>query len=169
MFSNCTAWYGWYVSVRPLIGTWTAHYRVIPPIRVKKREKKRENLEIQHCSPNLDPLPVGFSVLRRENLQRSRGEGPMRRLLIEASQGDFFSLRRLLEEKTFLLPITMPQENEATPHSPVRGDEASPRPARGEEASPRPARGRSRRLVQRGETRRCLIPMLGDSGFDGTA
>ncbi|RZS02725.1 hypothetical protein BHM03_00032796, partial [Ensete ventricosum] len=70
----------------------------------KKREKKRENLEIQHCSPNLDPLPVGFSVLRRENLQRSQGEGPMRGLLIEASQGDFFSLRRLLEEKTFLLP-----------------------------------------------------------------
>ncbi|RRT47122.1 hypothetical protein B296_00053951 [Ensete ventricosum] len=72
--------------------------------RKKKREKKRENLEIQHCSPNLDPLPVGFSVLRRENLQRSLGEGLMRGLLIEASQGDFFSLRRLLEEKTFLLP-----------------------------------------------------------------
>ncbi|RWW39958.1 hypothetical protein BHE74_00054665 [Ensete ventricosum] len=78
----------------------------LPVDRYKKREKKRENLEIQHCSPNLDPLPVGFSVLRRENLQRSQGEGPMRGLLIEASQGDFFSLRRLLEEKTFLLPTT---------------------------------------------------------------
>ncbi|RWW44086.1 hypothetical protein BHE74_00050185 [Ensete ventricosum] len=34
--------------------------------RKKKREKKEENLEIQHCSPDPDPLPAGFSVLREE-------------------------------------------------------------------------------------------------------
>ncbi|RWW43095.1 hypothetical protein BHE74_00051278, partial [Ensete ventricosum] len=42
--------------------------------RKKKREKKRENLEIRCCSPNPDPSFTGFSTLRGENLRRSRGE-----------------------------------------------------------------------------------------------
>ncbi|RWV99144.1 hypothetical protein BHE74_00041238 [Ensete ventricosum] len=42
--------------------------------RQKKREKKRENLEIRHCSPNPDLSPAGFSTLHRENLRRTCGE-----------------------------------------------------------------------------------------------
>ncbi|RRT79580.1 hypothetical protein B296_00017615 [Ensete ventricosum] len=42
--------------------------------RKKKREKKRDNLEIRCCSPDLDPSPASFSVLRVENLRRSWGE-----------------------------------------------------------------------------------------------
>ncbi|RRT68710.1 hypothetical protein B296_00036014 [Ensete ventricosum] len=63
----------------------------------KKREKKRENLEIRCCSPDVDPSPASFSALRGENKT-------MCRLLTEASWGDFFSPRGLLEEKTFSLP-----------------------------------------------------------------
>ncbi|RWV82232.1 hypothetical protein GW17_00056283 [Ensete ventricosum] len=40
----------------------------------KKREKERENLEIRRCSIDPDPSPIGFLVLRGENLQRSWGE-----------------------------------------------------------------------------------------------
>ncbi|RRT55690.1 hypothetical protein B296_00045242 [Ensete ventricosum] len=56
-------------------------------IGMKKREKRRENLEIQCCSPDPNPSPTGFSALRRENL------------LAKASQGDFFFPCRLLGEK----------------------------------------------------------------------
>ncbi|RWW32574.1 hypothetical protein GW17_00002744 [Ensete ventricosum] len=48
--------------------------------REKKREKKRENLEIRRCSPDPDPSPVGFSTLRRENLRRSREENDAQRM-----------------------------------------------------------------------------------------
>ncbi|RWW53559.1 hypothetical protein BHE74_00039940 [Ensete ventricosum] len=35
----------------------------------KKSEKKRGNLEIRRCSPDLDPSPAGFLAFRRENLR----------------------------------------------------------------------------------------------------
>ncbi|RWW61589.1 hypothetical protein BHE74_00031350 [Ensete ventricosum] len=66
---------------------------------IKKREKKRENLDIRHYSPDPDPSLAGFSMLRRENLRRSRGEGMTSGLLAESLQGDLFSL---LEEKKHL-------------------------------------------------------------------
>ncbi|RWW21312.1 hypothetical protein GW17_00014538 [Ensete ventricosum] len=37
--------------------------------RKKKKENKRDNLEIQPCSPDPDPSPAGFSVFRKENLR----------------------------------------------------------------------------------------------------
>ncbi|RWW05903.1 hypothetical protein GW17_00030801 [Ensete ventricosum] len=52
---------------RPILGS-------ISRGRKKKREKKRENLEIRHCSPDPDSSPASFSVLRGENLWRLRGE-----------------------------------------------------------------------------------------------
>ncbi|RWV82929.1 hypothetical protein GW17_00055532 [Ensete ventricosum] len=74
------------------------------PVQAKKREKKRENLEIRRCSPDPNPSPAGFSMLHGENLRRSQGEGTTQGLLTEASRGDFFSPRGLFGEKTFLLP-----------------------------------------------------------------
>ncbi|RZR96947.1 hypothetical protein BHM03_00026044 [Ensete ventricosum] len=44
-----------YIPVRPQIDTWTACYWAVPPIGAKKREKKRENLEIRRCSLDHDP------------------------------------------------------------------------------------------------------------------
>ncbi|RWW45787.1 hypothetical protein BHE74_00048344 [Ensete ventricosum] len=43
-----------------------------------KKEKKRENMEIWHCSPDLDLSPASFLALREENLRRSRGENDAR-------------------------------------------------------------------------------------------
>ncbi|RWW61848.1 hypothetical protein BHE74_00031067 [Ensete ventricosum] len=63
------------------------------PREKEKREKERENLEIRRCSPDLDPLLVGFSTLRGENLWRSR-EGMMHELLAEASRGEDVSSPR---------------------------------------------------------------------------
>ncbi|RWW11772.1 hypothetical protein GW17_00024598 [Ensete ventricosum] len=57
--------------------------------RKEKRKKKRENLEIQCCSPNLNPSPVGFSALRKENLWQSRGEETSPRILQNLSYSCF--------------------------------------------------------------------------------
>ncbi|RRT61993.1 hypothetical protein B296_00020350 [Ensete ventricosum] len=67
------------------------HHAVVPRVgpgpavteergtRKKKREKKRENLEIRCCSPDPDPSLAGFSVLRGE-------KKTMRGLLAKASR-----------------------------------------------------------------------------------
>ncbi|RWW57820.1 hypothetical protein BHE74_00035367 [Ensete ventricosum] len=64
-----TAHIGWYVTIRPQTDTRTIRYRAVllieaifallPPKngRKKKREKKRENLEIRHYFPDPDPCP----------------------------------------------------------------------------------------------------------------
>ncbi|RWW87524.1 hypothetical protein BHE74_00003644 [Ensete ventricosum] len=57
--------------------------------RKEKRKKKRENLEIQCCSPNLNPSPIGFSALRKENLWQSRGEETSPRILQNLSYSCF--------------------------------------------------------------------------------
>ncbi|RRT53818.1 hypothetical protein B296_00049592 [Ensete ventricosum] len=69
------------ITVSTVIGHYRAvtidfdHRRLISgSINQGKQKKKRENLEIRHCSPDLDPSPAGFLVLRWENLRQSQGE-----------------------------------------------------------------------------------------------
>ncbi|RWW67169.1 hypothetical protein BHE74_00025399 [Ensete ventricosum] len=96
----------------------------------KKREKKRENMEIWHCSPNPDVSPTGFSVLPKENLRQSRGE--------ENDTRRMGFLRRLQEE---ISSPRMGRRNEAT--SPTKSQPAlvlepqSSKEKRGKTSAPR--------------------------------
>ncbi|RWW76335.1 hypothetical protein BHE74_00015585 [Ensete ventricosum] len=123
--SNRTARYGRYIPVCPLTSMRTARYQAVPPIgvvsprekkknREKTREKKRENLEIQRCSPDPD-LSLVASRCFAGRIFADRGEKKTTRDVQTSCRG--FTGRFLLPARTYRGEETSPcvgRRNEAT-------------------------------------------------------
>ncbi|RRT81605.1 hypothetical protein B296_00021749 [Ensete ventricosum] len=125
--SNRTARYGRYIPVCPLTSMRTARYQAVPPIGVvsvpfryqlrekkKNREKKRENLEIQRCSPDPD-LSLVASRCFAGRIFADRGEKKTTRVVQTSCRG--FTGRFLLPARTYRGEETSPcvgRRNEAT-------------------------------------------------------
>ncbi|RRT84361.1 hypothetical protein B296_00014854 [Ensete ventricosum] len=108
-----TAHIGWYITVRPQTDTRTIRYRAVllieaifallPPIngRKKKREKKRENLEIRHYSPDPDPCPWASRRFARRIFDDREEKKKTFLLPARASRGDDISSPRAGRRNVF--------------------------------------------------------------------